>query len=464
MKVEPKKIIPLLVSLFAFFMLFQFRSLPMSQFWKGYRVLYVYSDDLGDGDVLTILEKNGCSSVVSSETQRIPIVSQLSPVQTQNPDSYLFRRSAFFMDKNHRASVFYVPDSQTTQLDRALRELSAFKSTKAGTDGKSSFPWLAPLICLAFFLILLFFSSERILFSIGTFFFILFAFCRPMFTVSAASSLYFFAFFLAHRLWGRKNSIKTVLNSPSVLLFALSPLLVLFLSSPLNGLFYILSILGSASAIYLYAQFEQKREGLYSFKPVYIRSARMIPVIGRLGIRLLGGLLIVLLLITLSFRLAGNVSSLSVSASMPSLPSPTSQADSSLTQISDFMAWAWSSLTFPYRKISDETEIIPHEGDVVSITDYQEVDGKINSVQTNAFVYNSEFRDSVLKAVDKLDYPALENMMLKQGKNARFGYAKKASAASSERFGMLLLLVFIAIPAAIGISYILGRKRYGLSI
>ena len=54
--------------------------------------------------------------------------------------------------------------------------------------------------------------------------------------------------------------------------------------------------------------------------------------------------------------------------------------------------------------------------------------------------------------------------MLKQGKNASFGYAKSALSSSSERFGILLLLIFIAIPFTLGIYYILGRKRYGLSI
>ncbi|MCR4821582.1 MAG: hypothetical protein K5873_01765 [Treponema sp.] len=436
----------------------------MSQFWKGYRMLYVYSEDLTAEDILTILQKNGCSSVVSSVNQGLPLLSAITPVQNQKADSYLYRRNAFFSDKNNRTSVFYVPDNQSASLEKSIRELSAFQSTKAGTDGKASFPWFAPLISLMMFLLLLFFSRERLLFSIGSAFFILFAFSRPMYTVSAAVCLYLFACFIFHRIWGRQNFLKIALNNPYVLVFALSPVLILLLSSPVNSIFYIFALAASASSLFLYFLFESKKEKLYSFQPLYIRSAKMIPLVGRLGIRLLGGLLLCLLVILFSFKLSGSVSSISTSASMPALPSPVSHASEELPQLSDFMNWSWNYITFPYKKISPEMNKAPEEGELVSITDYQEIDGKISTVETKAFVYNSEFRDNVFKAVDKLNYPALEKMLLKQGKNARFGYSKKASTSSSERFGMILLLIFITIPAALGIYYIVGRKRYGLGI
>ena len=464
MKFDLKKIIPFAVVLTVFFTLLNFRSVPVSQFWKGWRMLYVYSQDLTENDILAVLEKNGCSSVISYGNQRLPVFSQLAPVQVQSPDSYLYRRADFFMDKMHRAKVFYIPENQLSQLESGIRELSAFQGTSAGSDGKSSFPWLSPLIALFFFGLLLYFSRNKVLFACGSLFFLIFAFCRPLFTVSAAVSLYLFAFFLFHRIWGRKDFIKTTLNSPFILLMALSPVLVMLISSPVNSIFYIASFLASAALVQIYHLREDNKNAAYSFQPVYIRSSRMIPLVGRLGIRLLGGLLLSLLLILLAFKLSGNVSDLSASASMPSLPAPVNSSDSELVQMKDFVNWSWNTVTFPYRKIGEKVSELPNEGDAVLITDYQNVDGKIQSVENPAFVFNSDFRESVYKAVDKLDYPALEKMMLKQGKNANFGYAKGASSSSSERFGILLLLIFIAIPFSLGIYYILGRKRYGLSI
>lgn len=464
MNLNPKKLIPFLVSLLVFFVLCQFRSVPVSQFWKGYQMLYVYTDTLSESDILTVLEKNGCSSVVSYGSQRVPLVSQLTPVQAQEPSSYLYKRADFFMDKNHSAMVFYIPEDQSAQLERGIREISAFQGTRAGTDGKSSFPWLAPLISLCLFGLLLCFSKKKLLFVCGSFFFVLLSFCRPLFTVSAAVSLYLFAFFIFHRIWMRRDFIRTALNSLYVPIFALSPVLVLIVSSPLNSVFYILALFGSASLVMIYETVEQKIEERYSFQPVLIRSSRMIPVMGRLGFRLLTALLLSLLITLLCFKFLGNVSSFSNSSSMPALPSPVGRSEGELVKLSDFVNWSWNTVTFPYKKIGENMSSEPEEGEVVSIKDYQESNGKIVAVTTPAFVFNSEFRESVYKSLDKLDYPALEKMMLSQGKNTNFGYAKNATSSSAERFGSLLLLVFITVTVALGIYYILGRKRYGLSI
>ena len=464
MNFNVKIFLPALVAFVMFFLLCQFRSVPVSQFWKGYRMLYVYSEQLSENEILAVLEKNGCSSIVSSSVQKLPVSSQIAPVQAQDSRSYLFRRSEFFTDKNHRAMVFYVPDSQASAMERGMRELAAFQGTALGTDGKASFPWIAPIITLLLFALFIAFSKNRILYLLGSFFFILLAFCRPLFTVGAASMLYLFAFFLFHRFWARAYFLKTAMNSPYVLLFSLSPLLVLLLSSPLLSVFYLLAFIGSASVLYLYFLFQQWVESRCSFKPVFIRSARMIPVFGRLGIRLLAALFASLVAILLCFKLSGSVASISASAAMPSLPAPVSRDSGELVNFSDFISWTWNTVTFPYKKITENTGSVPREGERVSIKDYQEQDGRIVTVETQAYVYNSDFRDSVYKLVENLDYPALEKMMLRQGKNSGYAYTKKASVSTSERFASLLIIVFCTLTAAIGIYYIIGRKRYGLSI
>lgn len=461
--INSKFIVPFIISFLAFFLLCHFRSLPVSQFWKDYRILYVYSEELSENDILAVLEKNGCDSVISGSNQKIPVLSQLAPVQVQEPDSYIYRRSDFFMDKNHRAMVFYVPDSKSSMLDRVVRELSAFQGTNAGTDGVASFPWIAPIISALVFALFLFFSKNKRLYSLGCAFFLLLSFTRPLFTVCAAAMLFYFGFFLFHSLWARMYFLKRTLNSPYVLLFALSPVLVLLFSSPLHSVFYVIALAGSAGLVWLYFLIQRHCEKQYSFRPVFIRSARMMPVMGHLGIRLLGLLLVSLLATLFCFKVSGNVGSISSSASMPSLPAPVT-GKGELVQFSDFINWSWNTVTFPYRKIGEEHHQVPEEGEVVSIKDYQESDGLIKEVETQAFVFNSDFRDSVYKMVEKLDYPAVEKLMLRQGKNAGFAYTKKASVSAAERFALILLVVFITVTASLGINYIVGRKRYGLSI
>ncbi len=464
-----KKIFPFVLSLVVLLVLLAFKTLPVSQFWKGYRILYVYTEKLSENDILTILEKNGCENTISYGLQKVPVSSPISPVQTQSQNSYISLRNEFFMDKTHRAAVFYIPEEFSSALEHSIKELSAFQGTVAGTDGKSSFPYIAPIIAIVFFICLFSFSNKKLLFALGSFFFIVLSFSRPLYTISSSSCLFMFAFFLFHRLYLRKDFLKITLNSPYILIFSLLPVLILLFSSPLNALFYCLAFLGSVASVLSYKNYcdyiEEKNTTEYSFKPVLICSARMFPVVGRLGIRLLSFLLVALLAIFIVFNVSGNVSSFSQSSSMPSLPSPVSASSSELVNLKDFVKWSWLSVTFPYRKIGNMTSASDiKEGESVSITDYVENGSKIVPMTTTAYVFNDEFRENVYKSIETLDYPAIEKLLLRQGKNASFGYASSAKTSSSEKFGSILLLILIAVPLALGIYYIWGRKRYGQSI
>ena len=464
MQLNIKTLTSAIISLVVLFLLFQFRTVPVSQFWKGYRILYVFSEELAETDILSILEKNGCDSVISYSNQRMPLFSQIAPVQQQSEDSYLFRRNSFFSDKNNRALVFYIPEEFSSSLEKSIRELSAFQSTVAGSDGKSSFPWVAPLIALCFFFILFYFSKNKALYLCASVFPVLFAFSRPLYTVSAAVCLCIFSLFLFHKSWKRSDFLKVTLNSPYILIFILAPLLILFFSSPILAFFYVFSLLGTVSLLVMYDFYETSKENSYSFKPVFIRSARMIPTVGHLGIRLLGVLSATVFSLLIIFVVSGNVSGFSAASSMPSLPSPVSRAEAELVNLTDFINWTWASVSFPYKKIGEPSLSSPQDGEVVSITDYIEENGKIVPVDTPVFVYNAEFRENIYKSINKFDYPAIEKLLLKQGKSASFGYAKTAQVSSSEKFGTILLFILLAIPFSCGICYILGRKRYGLSI
>lgn len=465
MKFEVKYTVPAVVCLLVLVLLCQFRSVPMTQLWKGYQVLYVYSQTLSEDDVLAVLDKHGCHDVISRSNQHVPLLSPVAPIQAQNEDSYIFRRNLFFTDKTQNALVFYVPENQTSMLALSVLELSAFQGTAAGTDGKSSFPFVAPLISCLFAVALCFFSKNRMPFLLSCVFPLLFAFSQPLYSAAAGACLCVFALFLFHRLWKRAGFLRVALNSPYILVLFLAPVLVILFSSPLVSVFYALSCVATVSVLYLYYLFDKKQEARYDFKPVFIRSAHMMPVVGHLGIRLFGALAISIVCILAAYHFSGAVSNLAESAARPSLPSPVGSAESSLANMNDVVNWSWNTITFPYRKIGEAQFSEPAENESVAITDYVEnADGTITVVENKAYVFNAQFRDMVYNSVEKLDYPALEKMMLKQGKHTSFGYAKSTGASSSEKFGSLLLLVFIAVPIALAVYYIVGRKRYGLSI
>jgi len=175
------------------------------------------------------------------------------------------------------------------------------------------------------------------------------------------------------------------------------------------------------------------------------------------------GLMCAVILILFSFFFfLGRVSNAGNDSSTPSLPSPVSKNDETLPGFSDFLDWSWNTITFPYRRLS-ENDSSPKDGDTVSIPDYAENDGLITEYDSTMYVYDSKFRDSVSKQVESLDYPSLEKMMMEQGKSSSYGYSK-GKLSSSEKFGAVLLLSFALISFALSGYYIIGRKRYGLSI
>ncbi|MBQ0052584.1 MAG: hypothetical protein KBT11_11075 [Treponema sp.] len=457
MKVKPSILISIAVSIISLFLLLGFRTIPVSRLWKGYQVLYVFTNELTQQDILQTLQKNGCSEVVSKSNQQMPVVSPVSPVQVQNQDSYIFKRNSFFTDRTGKAMVFYVPDSSSQGLSRAISEISAFQGTMAGTDGKSSFPWIAPILSLIFTLVLLYFSENKSLFGFCAIFPIIFAFCRPMYTVAASAIFLNFALFLFHRIWKRKDFVKSFFNSPYSTVFTASPFLLLIFSSPANAAFYLVSVLGILANLNLFNEWEEAKYKSYSFKPVYIVSSRMIPLVGRLGIRLMGGLVATIVILTLISNFFGKITDVTSNATSPSLPAPVSSSNSELTNISDLMDWSWNTITFPYRKINSANTEKPKEGDSVAITDYIETNGTISQYSSQMYVYNGKFKDSILDKIENLNYPALEKMMLKQGKNASYGFSK-GKLTSSERFGFIILSCFIFISCGLSGYYILGRK------
>ena len=449
-----------LISIFAFIF---FRTVPVSRLWKGYQVVYVKTQSATEDQIARLLEENGARNVVCKTTQRIPVVSRFSPVQVQAQDSYLSRRDVFFRDESNSAFVFYVPEGQDAALSRALSAINGLRQTTAGTDGTASFPWGSPLVCIAFALICIVFAKNKLIFGGAAFFLVCFSFSRPLYTVSAAVCLAMYGFFMFQKIWGRRSFYAGVV-SPLLLLCMIFPLLLLFLSSPLSALFYTLSLLASFSAVLLIDVLKNlyaERYEHYRFNPVMIRSARFIPLVERKELKVI--LLLMLAvggMLFLSF--AGNrLASVSMDSSRPALPSPVVGKDA-LPDLDDFMNWSWNTITFPYRRLTDAPPQVPVEGDSVSVPVFEYSGNGITWKNEQVFVFNNAFRNNVFDSVRELNYPALEKMMLRQGKDARYSYTKGGSVAT-ERLGTLLLVLFLSFPAGILLYFVLIKRNYGIS-
>ena len=451
------------ICLIAFFAFIFFRTVPVSRLWKGFQVVYVKTNAVTEPQIMRLFEENGCRNVVGRSTQRVPVSSGFCPVQVQAPGSYLHGRDAFFRDEAGTAMVFYVPEGQDAALSHALSAIGSIKNTTVGTDGTASFPWGAPIVCIVFALICIGFSKNRLTMAAAAFFLICFSFSRPLFTASAAVCLALFGFFMFQKIWGRRQ-FSSGLMAPPFALCLLVPMVVLFLSSPLSALFYTLSLMASFSAILLVDSLREIIDGWHSrdrFKPVLIRSARFIPLVERRDVKLVFLTLLSMVVISMLYFAGRTLSSVSVDSSRPALPAP-GIGKVALPDLDDFMYWSWNTVTFPYRRLDDAVPEIPVDGDSVIVPVYEESNGKIVQKDQPVFVFNSAFRSNVFDSVKNLSYPALEKMMLRQGKDARYSYSR-GSAAVSERWGAVLLVLFMLIPAGFVLYFVLIKRGYGIS-
>lgn len=444
-----------------------FRTVPVSRLWKGYRVLYVISDSLTDAQVHAVLARNGCRDVVARSNQGIPIVSRYSPVQMQGADSYITKRNVFFRDESNTALLCYVPEGQDVALSRALDELQSVPGAVAGTDGTASFPWTSPIVCAAFALVCIVFARQRLAIAPALLFLLAFVLSRPQFTTGAAVCLATYGFFMLQKIWGRHGFLKGA-SSPLVIICLFAPAVLLFVSSPLNVLFYVVALVAGGAALVLVAllktEYDKKHKDQHKrhlFAPVLIRSARFIPLVERGDVKVIV-LLAFATAVMLFVSLAGAAVQSPVSEGIaPAVPAPVAGA-ARLPDFDDFLAWSWQTVTFPYRRLSDGNAQPPVDGDTVVMPEYAEENGVITERGKTAFVYNGAFRSSVYDSVRHLPYPALEKMLLRQGKDARYSYARGGRSVG-ERFGTVLLVVFMLIPAGIIGYVVLIRRHYGIS-
>lgn len=474
MNPSKKILICALTSILSLLSLFLFRTKSQSQLWKDYNLLYVKSEKLSEENILQVLEKNGCRNVVSSVNQKIPVISPLAPVQVERANSYIFKRNAFFTDSTSSYSLFYVPQKFLTQLEKSILEINSYPDSFSSTDSVALNFTVAPFIVFLFFAVLFYFSKKRRYFVISSIPFILFSFFRPFFTGAGASLLALFAFFLCENFFDRKDFFKLNKNIIFISSLLFLPSIFLSFSSFSNSFFYLICILSAISLLLLYNELKKlfyeysKIDKETEFNFVYIKSSSRINLFSSKGknhtLLLAIPLVIVFLLFfykVLNFNFAINENS-----NRPLLPSPVSkiQKNSVLPNLEDFMNWSWIKLSFPYRKLNESE--MPYEvkrGDKVEIINFEEnSDGIFEKVET-VLTYDSSFASTIYDKVERLEYPALEKVMLHQGKNSYYDYTER-SGKSSEKSAVLVLIFMAFIPLAVWFYCLSGKLKNGSSL
>jgi hypothetical protein len=467
MSLSKKILISSSIIIFSLFIFIFFRTVPVSKAWKGYTMIYAKSQALTESQILEYFYNNGCQNIISRYNQSIPVFSNLAPIQVQSPDSYIFKRLGFFTDSTQQYFVFYINENQTKHINQALIQINRSGLAQAQSDTAKSFPWFMPVIVLAFCAVLIYFSKNKYLFASSIVPVCVLAFSRPLYTFCSALMLLSLTLFLIQKIWGRRGFFNDKKNGIYLLPLIAGPLVFLAFSSLVSSIFYILCLICSSACVYLYqivySYFEQKRASSFNF--VLIKGSSSIRLIDSSNIRVFGvfGLLVLIVLLLSIFSTVSNP--VFTDLNRPLLPSPVKSYSTDLPSLDEFENWSWNTITFPYKKLNEAnkaSERGTERGATIHLDDYTLLQtGKIQQTNSKVLTFDSSFVDTIYDKVKKLDYPAIEKLMIKQGKNSYFAYTKN-SGSSHERAGLFVILLLALGPALLCLHFWVGKKQQWL--
>ena len=444
------------IAVVSLFVLFVFRTVPSGNLWERYRIVYV--DDASDEDFTAdVLKRAGCENVISLSSQQLPLTLPMHSPEVSlalafaDADGYLAKRKAYFFDRGAQYRLYYIEERYAPLAEDAVREFRA-AGIAAGIDTQGVYPFIVPLICTAFALLLCFLSFHRFLFFVAAVFPVFFAACVPLYSTAASACLFLYGLFIALRLWGRRGAFSVVKTNPAVIAFFASSLIASCASSFRSALLFVPLAAGTLSALAAFSTGERLYEARYRFTLIPIRPARAIPLFTKATFR---GTAACVSSIAVFFA-ASLLSSFSIGfAASPfshasALEFPSARAQSSagnFPTLDEYVAWCWNTKTAPYRSVNAQSahERHPKTGDSVVFPRYSE--GKAGISETSvSMVFDKNFYDAALGDIDALPYPAVEKLIKAQGSRVHAGYAFSASGGGG-LLHTLLVAFALCIPS-----------------
>lgn len=459
----------LLLSLIVFFIFsvccFVFRSIPVSKIWNNYSVLYT-ENSVPEATVLFYLEQAGCKNIISLSGQKTPQVNRVIPYENID-SSYLTDRLAYFRDESSRYQLFYIPEQYQEQARTAALNLVKGTGVEAGLDGHEQYPWLVPLVCLVLYLIFILASKKKSVFVVSGIFPLLIALSQPFYVVAAAVCLALIAIFLINGLWIRRKFFTAIFRSPYIDILIVASLVIPFASSLTAGILGVGALFTVSVAFVFMKAIHEYREYRSSFSFVPIFSAWQIPVMYKktagyvLGAVVPIGALLVLFLISTLVTKTSSMAGLSV-------PSPVLSGQVSngkkLPDENSYFAWIWNITSFPYRSLNDKAVAKePLDGDKLTVSHFVQTDRGITKSEEILYTYNAKYRNSLKDEIKKMDYDAIEKLMISQEDGATIAYntgIESKSDSQHNAMNMFLLFIAVGVPVVLyGVYFGFGRKK-----
>ncbi len=459
-----------IIILITLFFLFFYRSIPVTQIWKNYSVLYI-ENSVPEQAVMSYLEEEGCKNVISISSQQVPINNRYAPV-SQEFGSYLSRRLLYFTDESSRYSLYYIPEAYQLQARKAIARLQREFFVDLGMDGKETYPWFVPMVCLCVFLLLAFLSRKRLFFVLPGIFPVLLSISLPFYTVASGVCLFLLGLFIINNILGRKKVLLAIFTNPYAVILSVSPLLIFSLVSLPCAMLGSLTMLSSALCIFMISVIKNYIDSRNKFSFVTIFSAKQIPIMfkrtARVTLFIVVPIAILFFLFVFNSLGKANVFVKGVSIPVPiqnDLNVEENYNTVSLPTIEDYFEWAWNVIVFPYRSLNEPFDYAVKEGDSVSVSQYTMDNKGINTSKAILYTYNEDFRSSLEKNIKDASFPTLEKFLIAQGRMLHVGYSGNNMSTGNntekhDMFSLILLIIALCEPAFMYTSYyILGRKK-----
>lgn len=457
MELLKKYIAPAFAALFVVALFVLLKTSPAYRLWKGYAVLSVPSDS--DARVVgNVLLESGCGEVISLEAQRDDDDSFFGKLFFVDfDDNYNQGKSLYFFDKDKRARLYYIPDAYKNQAQRAVSLLNQNYGVGALLAGAGKLSLVAPLVALAVFLFFFFISENKVVFFSGGVFPVVFCFCNPLFAVSAAAALEFYALYLAQKVWRRRGSGEFLLKNYCIWIFSVASILASCVAGFICGILFSLNFFAAISTLCLVLNLQESYESRFHFVPVLMRNAKMV---GRMNLNSVKNMLVcscsafallILFLTGADFSVANPDKDLYFPA-----PVEYNGKPSAFATLDDFFAKKWNAVSLQYRSLNKENArlVYPAEGETVRQARYSKNGGEIRGSEQVVCVYDEAFRKDALDSIKNADYPAIEKLWIEQGEKFSTEYTVGERVGESGKAVVPVLLLAMFLPLGMALYYI----------
>ena len=464
MKFSKSAFISSAIVILTFILCFIFRAVPVSKIWDSYSVVYV-DKSYPEYKVLNLFSQYGIEGILSLGQQKVPFVSDFTPILPQEMNSYLLERLAYFQDYNENYRLYYVPRGNDSACEKVLEEIIRTTNSPCGLDGKQQYPWVVPLVTLLVFLVFLYFSRNKAAFVFSTLNILVLSFSQVFYPVASACILYMLSCYLSSRLWGRKLAVHVLKRNLYAIIPILVSVIVVMIMSVQCAVLILLCCASSVCSLIVLDSWQKYVDSKSSLKIVNIFSARQLPIMHPVTAKHTLFCLVPLVVLLVVFLITSRVSN--GSDSSVTIPVPVENeaidldSEKTLPGLKDFYNWSWNIKSFPYRNLNLQYKEQAEDGDTVTIPRYEISGDKIIETQSVLMTFNDEFRDKADREIDSLEYGAIEKLMKKQGGDFTVVYRSSSdSRGKTDGLGLVLILVCLFVPVLLLMIYVVksGRK------